>query len=45
MQIMMNSHNEAVDKEDKANMVDYKDKDATWRNKGYLSPRKTIAVF
>lgn len=25
MQIMLNSHNEAVDNEDKANMVDYKE--------------------
>ncbi|KAK3090429.1 hypothetical protein FSP39_011786 [Pinctada imbricata] len=34
MQIMLNSHNEEVDKEDKANMVDYKDKDPVKKERG-----------
>ncbi|KAK3090780.1 hypothetical protein FSP39_014559 [Pinctada imbricata] len=34
MQIMLNAHNEDIDKEDEANMVDYKEGDSTKRRKG-----------
>ncbi|KAK3090229.1 hypothetical protein FSP39_010220 [Pinctada imbricata] len=44
MQIMMNSHNEAVDKEDKANMVDIKG-NSSWKNRGFTIDEVTANAF
>ncbi|KAK3089309.1 hypothetical protein FSP39_002574 [Pinctada imbricata] len=45
MQIMLNSHNEAVDKEDKANMVDYKEGSNVMKKKGLTVNEVTANSF